>query len=73
MKTLILITVIILSLPFVASYCESQRDPYEIGSHWDYEIICENGFIYKSRGRYFGAIQILNSDGTPLKCGEKIY
>lgn len=73
MKTLILITVLLIGIPLVATYCESKRDPYEIGSHWSYEIICENGFIYKSQGRYSAFIQILNSDGTPLKCGEKIY
>lgn len=49
-----------------------ETDPYSEGTHWQYQIRCENGFVYKVRGRE-GAIQILNSDGTPLRCGEKIY
>lgn len=57
----------------LAGYCESQKDPYEEGMHFDYSIECENGFVYKSMGRYRGTIQVLNSDGTPLKCGDKIY
>ena len=57
----------------LASYCESQKDPYEEGMHFDYSIECENGFVYKCMGRDKGTIQVLNSDGTPLKCGEKIY
>lgn len=52
-------------------YYESKQDPYEIGSHWDYSIHCENGFVYKMKNR--AAIQVLNSDGTPLRCGQKIY
>ena len=49
-----------------------ETDPYSEGTHWQYQIRCENGFVYKVRGKE-GAIQILNSDGTPLRCGEKIY
>jgi len=58
---------------FLLSYCESKKDPYEIGIHLDYTIRCENGFIYKQLNRCNGVIQIFNSDGTPLRCGEKIY
>ena len=47
------------------------NDPYSEGSHWDYKIIYENGFVYKQKDR--GIYQILNSDGTPLKVGKKIY
>lgn len=36
-------------------------------------IIPLNGFVYKSLDNRRGTIQVLNSDGTPLKCGEKIY
>lgn len=54
-------------------YCESQKDPYEEGMHMDYSIQCENGFVYKSLNHRRGTIQVLNSDGTPLKCGEEIY
>jgi len=56
----------------IGSWYESTLDPYEEGTHWDYTIICENGYIYKTMSRK-GTIQIFNSDGTPLKCGEKIY
>jgi len=54
-----------------SQYLFQKEDPYEEGSHWDYRIICENGFVYKhQRG---ATMQIFNSDGTPLRCGEKIY
>jgi hypothetical protein len=58
---------------FIAIKCEQGKDPYEPGSHLNYTIECENGFVYKCMGRDKGTIQVLNSDGTPLKCGEKIY
>jgi hypothetical protein len=58
---------------FIAMKCEQGKDPYEPGSHMDYTIQCENGFVYKSLGGDRGTIQVFNSDGTPLKCGEKIY
>ena len=45
----------------------------EEGMHWSYSIKCENGFVYKILDKSRGAIQIFNSDGTPLKCGHKIY
>lgn len=49
----------------------NQSDPYAEGLHWDYEIHCENGFVYKrTKGM---TIQVLNTDGTPLRCGKKIY
>ena len=50
---------------------DSEQDPYTIGMHMDYSIKCENGFIYKSADR--GYIQVLNSDGSPLRVGKKIY
>jgi hypothetical protein len=48
-------------------------DEYSEGSHWDYSIICEGGFKYKSLDHNRGTILLLNSDGTPLKCGKKRY
>ena len=48
-------------------------DPYSEGTHWQYQIRCENGFVYKVLDKSRGTIQILNSDGTPLRCGQKIY
>ena len=71
MRELLLFVLFIIILLFGVGYCESKRDPYEVGSHWDYTIVCENGFIYKQTRH--GIIQVLNSDGTPLKCGKKIY
>jgi hypothetical protein len=53
------------------AYCESQQDPYEIGSHMEYTIICNDGFKFK---RIHGSfVPCLNSDGTPLKCNQKRY
>ena len=73
MKDLIIILAVLFSLLILAGYCESRKDPYEPGMHLDYLIECENGFVYKSLDHRRGTIQVLNSDGTPLKCGEKIY
>lgn len=65
---LIFITILMFT---VGLYCERKTDPYEEGSHFDYRIECENGFVYKyKRGM---SIQVFNSDGTPLRCGKKIY
>lgn len=55
----------------IGQSCENNKDPYEEGMHWDYNIHCENGFVYKHKRNM--SIQVLNSDGTPLKCGKKIY
>jgi hypothetical protein len=71
MKSLLFLTLLLFVLTFLGMYCESQKEPYDVGIHWDYSILCENGFIYKQTKH--GTIQILNSDGTPLVCGEKIY
>jgi hypothetical protein len=45
--------------------------PDSEGSHWDYSVFCEGGFKYKTVDR--GAILLLNSDGTPLRCDKKRY
>lgn len=58
-------------LLFLGIHYEQSKDPYEEGMHLNYSIKCENGFVYKQIDR--GTIQVLNSDGTPLKCGQKIY
>jgi hypothetical protein len=71
MKSLLFFVLLIFGLMFLGMYCESQKEPYDVGMHWDYSIICENGFIYKQMRH--GTIPILNSDGTPLVCGKKIY
>jgi|DEB19_MinimDraft_2_1074335.scaffolds.fasta_scaffold00048_34 hypothetical protein len=73
MKTLLTITVLGIGLLFLAIYYEQGRDPYEEGMHLDYKIEIVNGFVYKSLDRHRGTIQVLNSDGTPLRDGKKIY
>ena len=55
----------------IGMWYESTLDPYEEGMHMSYSIKCENGFVYKTMNK--GAIQVFNSDGTPLRCGKKIY
>lgn len=71
MKNIIMFIVVLVGVMVLGLHCESKKDPYQEGMHWDYSISCENGFVYKIKDR--AAIQILNSDGTPLKCGHKIY
>ena len=73
MKSMLLLILLACGLTFLGLSCESKKDPYEIGMHWSYSISCENGFIFKILDQRRGTIQIFNSDGTPLKCGEKIY
>jgi hypothetical protein len=71
MKAIILIILFFALLFGLMGYCESKKYPYEEGMHTNYRIICENGFVYKYQ--HGATMQIFNSDGTPLKCGKKIY
>jgi hypothetical protein len=73
MKTFFGIIILALGLVFLGMWRESTLDPYEEGSHWSYNITCENGYVYKTLSHNRGTIQIFNSDGTPLKCGKKIH
>ena len=73
MKALLGLVGLAIGILLIAGYCESKKDPYEEGMHMDYSITCENGFVYKSLDHRRGTFQVLNSDGTPLRCGEKIY
>ncbi len=57
---------------FSTSSCKDS-DPYSEGMHWDYSITCDCGFVYKSLSGRRGTILVLNSDGTPLRCGKKRY
>ena len=66
--TITLIT--ILNAVAVSVGCRD-KDPYAEGMHWDYSITCEGGFVYKTLPQNRGTILILNSDGTPLRCGRK--
>ena len=72
MKNLLGFILFMVVMFLVGTCYENTLDPYEEGMHFNYSIYCENGFVYKSVG-HKGTIQILNSDGTPLKCGYKIY
>jgi hypothetical protein len=71
MRYIVGLFIIFFIIAIYAQNCD-RKDPYSEGIHWDYSITCENGFVYKQISRK-GIIQVLNSDGTPLKCGEKIY
>jgi len=75
MKTMLWLTLLIFLMLGLAIYHEGTIDPYEEGMHLDYKIECENGFVYKVKGSALStrSIQVLNSDGTPLRCGKKIY
>lgn len=73
MRTMLLIGLAFVLMIILMGYCDSKRDPYEQGMHMDYSIQCEGGFTYKILGNRRGTILILNSDGTPLKCGHKRY
>jgi hypothetical protein len=73
MKFMAGLFVTLIGVFILAGYCESQKSPYEEGMHFDYSIECENGFVYKVLDHRRGTIQVMNSDGTPLRCGEKIY
>jgi len=70
MKNLLAFVLFIAVMFFIAQSCEPE-DPYEQGMHWDYSIECENGFVYKIKHK--AVMQIFNTDGTPLRCGHKIY
>lgn len=73
MRTFVGLILLMVLLIFLGLYIESKKDPYEVGTHWDYSIECENGYVYKTLSGKRGTIQVFNSDGTPLKCGNKIY
>lgn len=72
MRYIIGIILLFICVSIFVQQCD-KKDPYSEGMHWDYSITCENGFIYKTLGNGRGTIQVLNSDGTPLKCNQKIY
>ena len=71
MRYILILFVIFLGL-YVSVKHYDIEDPYSIGSHWDYTISCEGGFVYKHMS-HKGTILLLNSDGTPLRCDEKRY
>ena len=60
----------IMAIFSIGAYFEP-ADPDAEGSHWDYSIFCDGAFKYKRKDR--GVYLMLNSDGTPLRCGQKRY
>lgn len=73
MKGFLIFCVGTILLMIALQYCDSKQDPYNEGSHWDYLIICEDGYKYKVLSRNRGTIPCKNSDGTFLKCNQKRY
>ena len=73
MRTMIGFVLLVFLFMFLGMWMESKKDPYQVGVHWSYSIECENGYVYKVLDQKRGTMQIFNSDGTPLKCGQKIY
>jgi len=71
MKEVLIIVLLFVVVFGTCQYIDSEQDPDEVGSHFEYSIKCEGGFKYKSLDR--GYILMLNSDGTPLKCNQKRY
>lgn len=71
MKEILIILAIFIVLFTLMAYCDSKQDPYEVGSHMDYSIICSDGYKYKRI--HNGIIPCKNSDGTLLKCNQKRY
>ena len=57
---------------FLLAAC-NDSNPYEEGMHLDYNIHCEEGFLYKTMNQGRGTIPLLNSDGTRVKCGSKRF
>lgn len=73
MKIIKLLHIICTYVAILSLFSCKDSDPYSEGTHWDYSITCEGGFVYKSLDHHRGTILILNSDGTPLRCGKKRY
>lgn len=71
MKWMIGLIVLVVVFMIFGEYRESTKDPYEEGIHMNYSIVCEGGWTYKVLSQRRGTIQVLHSDGTPMKCGEK--
>jgi hypothetical protein len=67
-STLLYLILFMVISVFLMVYCESKKDPYEIGMHMSYTITCENGFLYKILDNRRGVILILDENGDPMKC-----
>ena len=71
MKTLGIVTVAAMAFAILGPAACNGSNPYSEGSHWGYSVSCEEGFLWKNRGRHQGSIPLLHSDGTQMRCGEK--
>jgi hypothetical protein len=63
---------------FVMIVKSFDTNPYSEGTHYRYYITCENGVVIqnwttKNAHVRYRRDTIKNSDGTLLRCGEKIY
>lgn len=67
---LILLLVFICTCMSTCLYYDSKH-PYALGSHWNYEIICENGVKYKVLDQHRGVIPLLKRNGENMSCLEE--
>jgi hypothetical protein len=69
----LLITMFIMAM-IIAISCQEcdRRNPYSLGSHWNYSIECRDGMLYRyeSRGHSGFVTPCLHSNGKQMKCGE---
>ena len=74
-KIIVTFIVVFIAMIVIGSYWEHHFGyaPDSEGMHWDYSVICEGGFKYKVLGERRGTIQMLNSDGTRVKCDQIRY
>jgi hypothetical protein len=64
--------IFILITPMICENIFYNKDgKYDEGPHKHYSIECVNGFKVKMENRT--STQILNTDGTPSRCGTKTY
>lgn len=64
-----LILFVIVTIATCQSY--DHKHPYEIGSHWNYSIICESGYKYKVLSDRRGVVPVYKRNGELLTCNEE--
>lgn len=70
MKKILSIILIPFAGLFLMAYIDSKHGPYSEGWHMGYTIRYEQGFVYKVLPGKQGTIQVLNSDGTPMRVSQ---
>jgi len=53
---------------FTCAYFDSKKDPLEVGTHFEYEIKCINGWKYKTVDR--GAVMLYDKNFKPIPCNS---